>query len=104
VNESQKNESTPADAEDRFADFWAAYPRRVGKLAAQKAWARAIKSQTPEVIIATVRQTTWPQDVQYIPHPATWLNAGRWMDEAPPSHNQQVVKPSAAARVGTWDL
>jgi hypothetical protein len=35
--------------------------------------------------MAGLRAARWPEDRQFIPHPATWLNQGRWDDEAPPS-------------------
>ena len=67
-----------------FQSFWQAYPRKVGKLAAKKAWDKALREDAPEAIISgldaqlpTLRST----DKQFIPHPSTWLNQGRWMDE-----------------------
>lgn len=72
-----------------FEAFWKAYPRRVGKGAALKAW----KSQKPELteVLAALqwqrKQDAWTKDGgQYIPHPATWLNAQRWFDEDPNAH------------------
>src|SRR5690606_19428118 len=41
---------------DAFDEFWAAYPRRVGKGAARKAWAKATKKAAPEEIIAGARR------------------------------------------------
>lgn len=71
-----------ATTEDRhFADFWAAYPRKVGKDAARKAWAAAVKRAPVATIAAGLNSAKWPSDRQFIPHPATWLNQGRWQDE-----------------------
>ncbi len=66
-----------------FDQFWQAYPRKVGKLAARKAFDKAIRNG------ATLMQilTGVGLYLQYKPvyadycHPASWLNAGRWMDE-----------------------
>lgn len=69
-----------------FDRFWAIYPRRVGKEAARKAWSKAIKGVGADKIIdgagryAAQRRG---QDADFTPHPATWLNAGRWDDEPP---------------------
>lgn len=67
-----------------FDTFWAAYPRKVGKLACRdRYWPRALKEGTPEAIIAGL-EAQLPKfratEHQFIPHPSTWLNEGRWMD------------------------
>lgn len=65
-----------------FADFWAAYPRKVGKGGAEKAFAAAIaKGATVAEIAAGLNRQAWPADPQFIPHPATWLNQRRWLDD-----------------------
>jgi hypothetical protein len=67
---------------DGFAAFWAAYPRKVGRQAAMQAWAK-IQPQNGlvETILSalTTQAKTWTE-VQFIPHPATWLNGRRWED------------------------
>jgi hypothetical protein len=72
--------------EDYFEDFWYKYPKKVGKEAARKAWNKA----NPDIIkvidaINWQRETKqWQaEDGKYIPNPATYLNQGRWQDEAP---------------------
>jgi len=65
-----------------FEDFYQAYPRKVGRGAAEKAWAKLRPS--PELlaeILSALQRWEVPTDPQYIPHPATWLNAKRWADE-----------------------
>src|ERR1700690_3783164 len=70
-----------------FSQFWAAYPRKVGKDAAFAKW-KARRPDPPllELMLAAItaqRQTdAWTKDGgQFIPHPATWLSQGRWQDE-----------------------
>lgn len=63
-----------------FQQFWQKYPRREGKGAARKAFAKARKSASFEAIMGALDRT-WPTDPRYIPHPATWLNQQRWLDE-----------------------
>ena len=71
-----------AARENVFEDrFWKQYPRKVGKGGALKAWRKATKTTPPETILAGLAGYRWPDDQQYIPHPATWLNDGRWADE-----------------------
>lgn len=70
-----------------FESFWKAYPRKVGKDEARKAFDK--RKPTPELLNALLaaievqRQSLpWLKDGgQFIPHPATWLNQGRWQDE-----------------------
>lgn len=83
--------STRADREREDAAwvrFWAAYPRKVSKAEARKAFAKAWRKLPPfdeEAILAgglERAKAAWV-DAQFIPHAATWLNGERWQDEAP---------------------
>lgn len=71
-----------------FDEFWLAYPKKRAKPHALKVWRnRKCEAIAPQ-IIAAVRvwsgNPDWLKDSgQYIPHPATWLNAERWLDELP---------------------
>ena len=66
-----------------FELFWAAYPRKVGKQAAKKAFSK-VSVPVKTLIDAVNSQKNseqWRMDNgQYIPNPATWLNQGRWDD------------------------
>ena len=70
-----------------FDDFWSVYPRKIGKLDAMKAYCSMTRAGYAEADILSgavsfaemVRQES--TEKQFIPHPATWLRAGRWMDE-----------------------
>jgi hypothetical protein len=73
-----------------FVRFWEVYPRKTGKGAAEKSWAKAVRLAQPETIINAARDFRWPDDLQFVPHPATWLNQRRWEDEALP---EQPIKP-----------
>jgi hypothetical protein len=71
-----------------FAEFWAAYPRKVGKRNAERAWASAAKRGMPPLpellakLEALKASPQWRKDGgQFIPHPATWLNRDGWDDE-----------------------
>jgi uncharacterized protein YdaU (DUF1376 family) len=73
------------DAASGFDAFWQAYPKKVGKIAARKAWKKAKRPPTGIILAAVEQQKKsdqWRKDNgQYIPNPATWLNQGRWDDE-----------------------
>jgi len=67
-----------------FDHFWSQYPRKVGKEAARKAFAKAMKKTTADKVMSGVedlRIRVAGKDQQFTPHPATWLNEGRWDDE-----------------------
>jgi len=70
-----------------FEDFWQRYPVRKGKLAAERAFSRALKTADWLAISAGVDKLAAFHRLtgtRYCPHPATWLNHGRWMDEIAP--------------------
>jgi len=75
--------------DDLFNEFWKAYPRKVARGAAWKAFAkrkpdRAMLAKFLAAIEEQRRSEGWQRDGgRYIPHPATWLNDERWADELP---------------------
>lgn len=88
-----------------FDEFWSAYPRKVGKQAAWKAWSKLKPSAelTKAILAAVEYQRNCPQwqkdGGQYIPNPATWLNQGRWEDKLPTPADQpqrQTGRPTKA--------
>ncbi|UXE05396.1 helix-turn-helix DNA binding domain protein [Arthrobacter phage Renna12] len=72
-----------------FADFWAVYPRKTAKASAVKAWQKAVKSAAAEDIIRGARRYAEDpnREAKFTAYPATWLNGGRWEDEALPSRS-----------------
>lgn len=78
----------PPKGDDAFDVFWKAYPKKVGKGAAKKAFSK-VKVPVESLVSAIERQKCslqWSRDNgQYIPNPSTWLNQGRWDDEIPGS-------------------
>jgi len=75
------------DMQVRFDEFWKAYPKKVGKAAAKKAYTRIkptkeLHAKMLAAIETAKRSDQWTKDNgQFIPHPTTWLNQGRWDDE-----------------------
>src|SRR5712664_3954210 len=69
---------------DDFEEFWQAYPRKVGKGQARKAYKLAHAKVGKTALLAgvkTFRQLALAKDKEFIPHPATWLAGERWTDE-----------------------
>jgi len=69
-----------------FDEFWNIYPRKVGKRDAEKAYAKALTVASAEEILAGAQKyATDPNRVDtFTAHPSTWLNQGRWADDALP--------------------
>lgn len=71
--------------DDRFDEFWAAYPRKTDKAKSRGLWMKAIESHDPASLIAAAssyakeKATT---EQRFILHPTTWLRGERWEDEA----------------------
>ncbi|MGN1481101.1 DUF6291 domain-containing protein [Porcipelethomonas sp.] len=86
---------------ESFNDFWKAYPKKVSKANALKAWNKLKPNGdlVREILSALERQKTsvqWQKDNgQFIPYPATWLNGRRWEDE------QQAVSAMPDYSYGT---
>jgi uncharacterized protein YdaU (DUF1376 family) len=89
IKEEEKNKPlcspNPGERVDEsFDSFWKAYPKRVAKKAAIKAW-KKIKPEHHQAILKAVaawsRDENWTKDNgQFIPYPASWLNDERWND------------------------
>lgn len=66
-----------------FERFWVAYPRKVAKGDARRAWLKS-RQQRPELaeILAAIERAKvsdqWRRG--FVPYPATWLNQERWSD------------------------
>lgn len=70
-----------------FDIFWKAYPKKKSKGQAEKAWEKIKPSeQLLETMLSTIETAKtskeWAKDNgEFIPYPATWLNAKGWEDE-----------------------
>jgi hypothetical protein len=80
-----------------FEEFWSAYPRKVGKDDALKAWNKLKPTKELLGLALTALswqclQETWRKDGgQFVPYPATWLNRGSWKDEPVFSAHESAV-------------
>jgi len=67
-----------------FVEFWSLYPRKVNKKAALKAWDKATNETPAEQIIGAAEMyaaSDIAADGEFLPHPATWLNKGGYLDD-----------------------
>lgn len=79
-----KKDSSPKPPRGDFDGFWISCPRKVGKGAARKAYARALLKTAPETLLDGIQsygRSRAGEPEQFTVHPATWLNAERWLDQ-----------------------
>lgn len=94
---------------EEFLKFWEAYPHKVGKDAAWKAWKKRKDRPIINAILASVEiyTRTKPAEREWC-NPSTWINQGRWND-APASlvvDNDPVVDQETSrwvVRLAGWN-
>ncbi|CAB4195614.1 Protein of unknown function DUF1376 [uncultured Caudovirales phage] len=70
-----------------FDTFWAAYPKKVAKPEAKKAWTnlkpdQELIARILTALTETKRTPDWTREQgRFVPHPSTWINQQRWEDE-----------------------
>lgn len=81
ANLRARGENPRAVAARGFETWWEAYPHKVGKGAAAKAWSKAAALASVAELSAGVDRyvRTKPPDREWC-NPATWLNQQRWLD------------------------
>lgn len=94
TGKERKGKEQSESYDSLFDRFYEAYPKKVAKAAAQKAF-RACKPDEGllltmvEVLKLQAESTDWQKEGgKYIPNPATWLNGERWKDQLSLSESQ----------------
>lgn len=83
---------------EQFEKFWSAYPRKIAKADAEKAFQAAVKKVPFEEILSGVRNycafvDREHKDAKYIKYPAGWLRSELWNDYQPvASGESKIVK------------
>lgn len=86
-------------ASEYFVEFWDVYPRKVARAKAEQVFVRLARKVDLAVVVDGARRFASDPNLpepQFIPHPTSWLNAGRWDDEPLP--------PREGARRGPVDV
>lgn len=94
----------PTPEPEGFGEFWSAYPKKVGKQAAIKAYAKAVKAGAkPADLLAAAQLYAMDcrtlEDPHFIKHPSGWLNDGRWTDERA---QPQTLPPDISTPPPPW--
>jgi hypothetical protein len=95
--------SAKAELIGSFEPVWSAYPRKVGKAAALKAWEKLKPdSKLVAIILAAIDEQAaslkWRLEPQFIPHCSTWLNGQRWLDEIEKPAGPRQAQPAAPSK------
>jgi hypothetical protein len=92
VSLEEKHRMSPTQ---EFVVFWQNYPRKVGKLAAERAFQSARKNgaSLEDLLSGIVRYVEHKPPYSDYCHPVTWLRQGRWLDEY--EDGQDMVRAAA---------
>lgn len=98
----------PADDEytPEFAEWWEHYPRKVCRDDAFVAWRRLIRKSSVTSEDLTAGLLRWKvseewvgTEKKFLPHPATFLNGGRWKEFPTPANGSRMsLVPDAAPK------
>lgn len=100
TEQNQQSDVPQTLQETRFAEFWASYPKKIGKASCLKVWKKLkpTKELHERIMIALEsqkRSDQWQREGgRFIPNPLTWLNQGRWDDEPVEVSRRSAGKPS----------
>lgn len=97
---------------DGFEDFYRAYPRKVGRGDAEKAYrsARKAGATRQEIQAGVMRYVAerFGQDPKFTKHASSWLNSKRWLDAPPEVSTPRVeahpLSPAPATPLNVWQM
>jgi hypothetical protein len=83
-NNNNKEEQVKNNTQELFDEFWTAYPRKLDKAKAFRAFKSALKRARFEDILAGViaYRNDPKRDPDFTKYPATWLNSDAWENAA----------------------
>lgn len=104
-NKTKRESLLTKTQETRFSRFWEAYPRKVSKANAEKAWAKINPDdELTEKIISAIgtakRLDERFRETRFTPHPASWLNARSWENEFTEGESYEHFIPSTGFKLG----
>jgi DNA-binding MarR family transcriptional regulator len=102
---SKRKPTWPDPAQVRAFETWyAAYPKRVGRKPALKAWLKLDPDSAlvETIMTATARYADLKAGVEarFVLDPATWIYQERWTDETPMSNGNGHAKPAQVKDLG----
>ena len=94
-----------ADAPSEFDEWYAQYPKHVGRGQALKAYTDARKKVEHAILLEGAKRASRQYaktENHFIPNPATWLNGERWLDEdvPAPKGKEELAEDAIYASIG----
>jgi hypothetical protein len=88
------------NTEELFNEFWNAYPRKLDKAKAFRAFKSALKRTNFEDILAGViaYRNDPARNPDFTKYPATWLNSDSWENAASPSKDSEALERARIRR------
>jgi hypothetical protein len=86
---------------ERFDEFWKMYPKKADKAAARRAWDKALRVVSADVLIdGAMRYRNDPnREDAFTKNAATWLNAGSWENDPLPARVSTARKTGGELRM-----
>jgi len=96
----ETNNLTNAHSDDLFEEFWTAYPRKLDKAKAFRAFKSALKRASFEDLLAGVLlyRNDPKRDPEFTKYPATWLNSDAWENSHEPSKDSEAARRATDRR------
>ena len=93
-------ETNKAQIEDLFDEFWTAYPRKLDKAKAFRAFKSALKrAKFEEILAGLLRYRNDPnRDPDFTKYPATWLNNDSWENDYASPVDSEAARRSSERR------
>ena len=97
---NKNKEEQHKEIDSLFNEFWTAYPRKLDKAKAFRAFRSALKRATFEDIIAGVLlyRNDPKRDPEFTKYPATWLNNDSWENTHEPSKDSEAARRAQERR------
>lgn len=103
---SEVREPAKQNSSGQFEVFWSAYPNKVGKRDAERAFAKALQRSEFQAIMAGLQRYVQKTDDRPWCNPTTFLNQDRWEDQpAAPVPRQAATRqqpPTAPRNAGEY--
>ena len=97
------------DQEDRFGEFWAAYPHPVEEVAARRAWSKVTQGENAEAVTAIIAAASAYADDDRVKRgfpklPANWLLDRCWTSSVarPAAATASAAAPDLDALAALW--
>ena len=100
---TRKATRRPASDVEGFDEWYDLYARKEARGAAEKAYRKAVKGGVPPAVLLACLRRQLPAmqrkiaagDRQYVPYPASWLNAERWADGLSNEQKRALCAPGS---------